>query len=230
MTGTIRVGIGGWTFPPWRGIFYPEGLAQKRELEYASRHLTSIEINGTYYGSQKPESFARWREETPEGFVFALKGRRFSRHSTGASSPRRNLRSSDFSRVASSISKKSSGRSIGSSFQRNALIPPISKLFSSCCRGPSKDAKFCMLSRFGTKDFEPRSSSICCVPTKPAWPSRTKTRFRIFPMSRRRSFTFACRGHRKGRGAKDNLRRRLIYGRRVRSLGPGATSQRTSNQ
>ena len=78
MTGTIRVGIGGWTFPPWRGIFYPEGLAQKRELEYASRHLSSIEINGTYYGSQKPESFARWREETPEGFVFALKGPRFT--------------------------------------------------------------------------------------------------------------------------------------------------------
>jgi uncharacterized protein YecE (DUF72 family) len=78
MTGTIRVGIGGWTFEPWRGTFYPKGLAQKRELEYASRHLTSIEINGTYYGSQKPESFARWREETPEGFVFALKGPRFT--------------------------------------------------------------------------------------------------------------------------------------------------------
>src|SRR5208282_3013003 len=78
MIGTIRVGIGGWTFPPWRGIFYPEGLAQKRELEYASQRLTSIEINGTYYGSQKPESFARWREETPEGFVFSLKGPRFT--------------------------------------------------------------------------------------------------------------------------------------------------------
>ena len=74
----IRVGIGGWTFAPWHGTFYPKGLAQKRELEYASRHLTSIEINGTYYGSQKPESFARWREETPEGFVFALKGPRFT--------------------------------------------------------------------------------------------------------------------------------------------------------
>ena len=74
----IRVGIGGWTFEPWRGTFYPEGLAQKRELEYASQRLTSIEINGTYYGSQKPESFARWREETPEGFVFSLKGTRFT--------------------------------------------------------------------------------------------------------------------------------------------------------
>jgi uncharacterized protein YecE (DUF72 family) len=77
-TGAIRVGIGGWTFEPWRGVFYPEGLAQKRELAYASERLTSIEINGTYYGSQKPESFARWREETPDGFVFALKGPRFA--------------------------------------------------------------------------------------------------------------------------------------------------------
>ncbi len=76
--GAIRVGIGGWTFEPWRGVFYPEGLPQKRELEYAGQHLTSIEINGTYYGSQKPESFARWREETPDGFVFSLKGTRFT--------------------------------------------------------------------------------------------------------------------------------------------------------
>src|SRR4051794_29097318 len=70
----IRVGVGGWTFEPWRGPFYPPGLPQKRELEYASRHLTSIEINGTYYGSQKPASFARWYDESPDGFVFALKG------------------------------------------------------------------------------------------------------------------------------------------------------------
>jgi uncharacterized protein YecE (DUF72 family) len=76
--GSIRVGIGGWTFEPWRGTFYPKGLTQKRELEYAGQHLTSIEINGTYYGSQKPESFARWREETPPGFVFSVKGTRFS--------------------------------------------------------------------------------------------------------------------------------------------------------
>ena len=78
MKGKIRVGIGGWTYEPWRGTFYPKGLAQKGELDYASRRLTSIEINGTYYGTQKAESFARWREETPEGFVFALKGPRFT--------------------------------------------------------------------------------------------------------------------------------------------------------
>lgn len=77
--GTIRVGIGGWTFEPWRGgTFYPPGLAHTKELGYASRAVTSIEINGTYYGSQKPESFARWRDETPDGFVFAVKGPRFT--------------------------------------------------------------------------------------------------------------------------------------------------------
>lgn len=74
----IRIGIGGWTYEPWRGSFYPEGLTQKRELEYASRHMTSIEINGTYYGSQKPESFARWHDETPDDFVFAVKGPRYA--------------------------------------------------------------------------------------------------------------------------------------------------------
>src|SRR5581483_1263335 len=76
---SIYIGIGGWVFEDWRGgAFYPKGLSQKRELEYASRQLTAIEINGTYYGSQKPESFARWHDETPEGFVFALKGPRFA--------------------------------------------------------------------------------------------------------------------------------------------------------
>ena len=77
MAGKIYVGIGGWTFEPWRGIFYPEGLTHKRELEYASRKLTSIEINGTYYSSFKPASWAKWRAETPDGFVFAMKASRF---------------------------------------------------------------------------------------------------------------------------------------------------------
>ncbi|HVZ09584.1 DUF72 domain-containing protein [Rhodopila sp.] len=76
--GRIRIGVGGWTFEPWRGPFYPDKLPQKQELGYASRHLTSIEINGTYYGSQKPESFARWHDETPDDFVFSLKAPRFA--------------------------------------------------------------------------------------------------------------------------------------------------------
>ena len=74
----IRIGIGGWTYEPWRGLFYPADLPQKRELAYASGKLTSIEINGTYYGSQKPESFAKWHDETPDDFVFAVKGPRFA--------------------------------------------------------------------------------------------------------------------------------------------------------
>jgi uncharacterized protein YecE (DUF72 family) len=74
----IRIGVGGWTFAPWRSVFYPEKLPQKRELEFASGKLTSIEINGTYYGSQKPASFAKWHDETPDDFVFALKGPRFT--------------------------------------------------------------------------------------------------------------------------------------------------------
>ena len=71
---TIRVGIGGWTYAPWRGgMFYPSGLVQRRELEFASRQLNSIEINGTYYGTQKPATYAKWRDETPDGFVFSAK-------------------------------------------------------------------------------------------------------------------------------------------------------------
>jgi uncharacterized protein YecE (DUF72 family) len=77
MSGKIYVGIGGWTFEPWRGVFYPKGLPQKRELEYASRQLTSIEINGTYYSTFKAESWAKWRDETPPGFVFSVKASRY---------------------------------------------------------------------------------------------------------------------------------------------------------
>jgi uncharacterized protein YecE (DUF72 family) len=77
MTGTVYVGVGGWTFEPWRGTFYPPGLPHKRELEYASRKLSSIEINGTYYSTFKPESWTKWRSQIPDGFVFSVKGSRF---------------------------------------------------------------------------------------------------------------------------------------------------------
>jgi uncharacterized protein YecE (DUF72 family) len=75
---SIYVGIGGWVYEPWRQSFYPEGLPQKRELQYAAAHLTAIEVNGTYYGSQKPESFRKWHGETPKGFIFTVKGPRFA--------------------------------------------------------------------------------------------------------------------------------------------------------
>ncbi len=77
-SGQIYVGIGGWTYAPWRGVFYPEGLPHAKELTFASRALTSIEVNGTYYGSQKPATFRKWKSETPDGFVFSLKGPRFA--------------------------------------------------------------------------------------------------------------------------------------------------------
>ncbi|KQS79090.1 hypothetical protein ASG25_10930 [Rhizobium sp. Leaf384] len=76
--GRIRVGIGGWTFDPWEGTFYPEGLAKKRQLEFAGKALQVIEVNGTYYSSQKPETFAKWASEVPDDFVFTLKASRYA--------------------------------------------------------------------------------------------------------------------------------------------------------
>jgi uncharacterized protein YecE (DUF72 family) len=76
----IRVGIGGWVYEPWRGVFYPKGLPRARELAHASRNVTTIEINGTFYGTQKPASFCRWADETPDDFVFSLKGPRYATH------------------------------------------------------------------------------------------------------------------------------------------------------
>lgn len=77
-SGAIRCGIGGWTFEPWEGTFYPDTLSKKRQLEYASRQLKVIEVNGTYYSSQKPETFAKWASEVPDDFVFSLKASRFA--------------------------------------------------------------------------------------------------------------------------------------------------------
>ncbi|WP_066271886.1 DUF72 domain-containing protein [Hydrogenophaga palleronii] len=76
--GAIRSGVGGWTYEPWRDNFYPKGLAHSKELAYASERLSAIEVNGTYYSTFKPPTFAKWRDETPEGFVFSLKANRFT--------------------------------------------------------------------------------------------------------------------------------------------------------
>jgi uncharacterized protein YecE (DUF72 family) len=75
--GVIRVGIGGWNYEPWRKTFYPPEIARSRELDYASRHLTAIEINGTFYGLQKPAVFAKWHDATPATFMFSIKAPRF---------------------------------------------------------------------------------------------------------------------------------------------------------
>lgn len=77
-SGQIRIGIGGWTFEPWRGVFYPQGLPHAQELRYASERLSSIEVNGTFYRTQTPATFRKWASEVPDGFVFALKGPRFA--------------------------------------------------------------------------------------------------------------------------------------------------------
>jgi uncharacterized protein YecE (DUF72 family) len=96
-SGNIYLGVGGWNFPPWRGVFYPKGLAQAKELAYAGTKLTAIEINSTYYGSQKPESFRKWASEVPDGFLFSVKASRFSTNrrvlAEGADSVKRFLNS-----------------------------------------------------------------------------------------------------------------------------------------
>ena len=74
---TTRIGIGGWTYSPWRGTFYPPGLSQSRELEYAARQFSAIEINATFYGRQSTQSWAKWEQAVPDGFQFAIKGSRF---------------------------------------------------------------------------------------------------------------------------------------------------------
>ena len=76
--GHIYAGIGGWTFAPWRGVFYPKGLPHAQELRFAAQHLTSIEVNGTFYRTQSPASYRKWASEVPDGFVFSLKGPRFA--------------------------------------------------------------------------------------------------------------------------------------------------------
>jgi uncharacterized protein YecE (DUF72 family) len=78
--GAVRIGVSGWTYAPWRGVFYPKGLPHKRELEFAASQFNSLEINGTFYGMQRPDAFASWADQVPENFVFSVKGPRYLTH------------------------------------------------------------------------------------------------------------------------------------------------------
>jgi uncharacterized protein YecE (DUF72 family) len=80
VAGDVWIGISGWRYPPWRGVFYPRGLPQRRELEYAAERMSSVEINGSFYSLQRPEKYRAWHDQTPDGFVFAVKGGRFITH------------------------------------------------------------------------------------------------------------------------------------------------------
>ena len=80
MAARIRIGLSGWTYRHWRAVFYPRGLAQRRELEFASHTFDALEINGSFYSLQRPSSYRRWRDQTPDDFVFAIKGSRFITH------------------------------------------------------------------------------------------------------------------------------------------------------
>src|SRR4051812_4775129 len=80
MAGRVRIGISGWTYRPWRGVFYPKGLAQKKELSFAAERFGAIEINGSFYRMQRPENFASWHDQTPDDFCFAVKGPRYITH------------------------------------------------------------------------------------------------------------------------------------------------------
>ena len=209
MAGKIYVGVGGWTFEPWRGVFYPEGLVHKRELEYASRHLTSIEINGTYYSSFKPASWAKWRDETPDGFVFAVKASRFCTNRQVAGRGGR-IRSGGSSARESTSWATGWGRSTGSSWAPRSSTPRISKPSSSCCRARS-------------------ASCPCATPWRSVTrASRIRAFYDLWPASTtRRSSIAARRGLPRDRRADGRLHLRPPDAQPRRRSRP-ATSRPTS--
>ncbi len=151
----FHVGIGGWTYAPWRGgAFYPPGLVQRRELEFASRQLTSIEINSTYYGAQKPAIYAAWRDATPEGFVFSAKR-------PSASSPhaswRLPVRRSRISSMASAIWVPGWGRCCGSSRPGVRWKRTTSPASWRCCQRGSTGASSGMRWKCASAACSPRN-------------------------------------------------------------------------
>jgi len=175
MAGRIYVGIGGWTFEPWRGVFYPEGLTHKRELEHASRQVTSIEINGTYYSSFRPASWGKWRDETPDGFVFAVKGSRFWTNRRVLADAGESLEKF----FAQGIGEL--GDKLGPVFWQFANTKKFDP--DDCCRARSESCRCATRSRSATTASRTRASSTSRASTR--WRSSVPTT-RPFPRSRKR--------------------------------------------
>ena len=165
--GKIRIGVGGWTFEPWRGAFFPKGLPQARELEYAGSKLTSIEINGTYYGSQKPASFIKWRDETPDDFVFAVKGPRFATNRRVLAEAGESIER--FFKTGVTELKAKLGPINWSSRRPSGSIPTISPRFSGCFRNRSMASSSGTLSRSVTRASSTRTSLRFSASTGSQW-------------------------------------------------------------
>lgn len=148
---TIHIGISGWRYTPWRGDFYPSGLTHKRELQFASRAVNSIEINGSFYALQRPERYAQWYGETPLDFVFSVKAPRFITHIKRLRDIHRPLANFFASGVLEL--KKSSALSSGS-------FPPVSNSMPSCSKTSSTNCP--------TIPNRPPPSPASTTPTSPA--------------------------------------------------------------
>ena len=128
----IRIGVSGWRYPPWRGVFYPQGLAQHAELDYAATAFASIEINGSFYSLQRPESYASWYRHTPAGFVFALKGPRYITHMLKLRGCEQAL--ANFLAPVSSSCVRSSAPFSGSCLPTSVTTRNAWMIFCRCCR------------------------------------------------------------------------------------------------
>jgi len=190
-SGNIYIGIGGWTFEPWRGVFYPEKLAQAKELSYAASKLTSIEINGTYYGSQKPESFRKWAREVPDGFVFSLKGPRF------ATNRRVLAEAGDSVKRFYDSGVLELGDRLGPVLWQFAPTKKFDGADSanswSCCRASSTATRCATWSRCGTTVFAYPNSSRCCASSRRPWCSPSTANTRRLPTSSAISSMRDCR-------------------------------------
>ena len=190
-----RVGISGWRYPPWRKVYYPDGLPQRAELEYASRRLNSIELNGSFYSLQRPSSYQRWYDETPDGFVFAVKGPRFVTHYEEAG--RRGRAAGQLLRLRSTCARQQTRTgAVAAPADPRVRRGAVRGLLRTRCRGqpprPRKLPRATMSgwrvarcwsapstsrsgtqSKYATRASRPPDSSSCCASTTSRWSART---------------------------------------------------------